>query len=138
MEENTKIELFLKLSFWLTDYPNLPKTIGEDYIKRLMDANGYKDNLEQLLEIVQESRDGNKFLEKLSGDQKNYCKGIAFLWYTSELINAQTLSGSVLSENRIGGTVEQYYSGLIWKVIRAHPPGLSGGYYGYWKYEPEN
>lgn len=31
-----------------------------------------------------------------------------------------------------------HYEALIWKVAHAHPPGLSGGYYGYWHYKPEN
>jgi hypothetical protein len=33
---------------------------------------------------------------------------------------------------------EQYYGGLFWGVVHAHPPGLSGGYSGYWAYPPEN
>jgi hypothetical protein len=31
-----------------------------------------------------------------------------------------------------------HHEALIWKIARAHPAGLSGGYYGYWAYKPEN
>ena len=31
-----------------------------------------------------------------------------------------------------------HHEALIWKVSHAHPAGLSGGYYGYWAYKPEN
>ena len=36
------------------------------------------------------------------------------------------------------GTPEEYFSGLAWKIIGAHPPGLSGGYFGHWRYRPDN
>jgi hypothetical protein len=36
------------------------------------------------------------------------------------------------------GSPEQYFRGMMWSVIRAHPPALSGGYFGYWRYPPEN
>jgi hypothetical protein len=31
-----------------------------------------------------------------------------------------------------------HHEALIWKIAHAHPAGLSGGYYGYWAYKPEN
>jgi hypothetical protein len=31
-----------------------------------------------------------------------------------------------------------HHEALIWKIAQAHPAGLSGGYYGYWAYKPEN
>jgi hypothetical protein len=36
------------------------------------------------------------------------------------------------------GTPEEYFSGLAWQIIGAHPPGLSGGYFGHWRYRPDN
>ncbi len=30
-----------------------------------------------------------------------------------------------------------HYEALIWKTLHAHPPGLSGGYFGHWAYQPE-
>lgn len=33
---------------------------------------------------------------------------------------------------------EGVFGALMWRVMRTHPPGLSGGYFGYWRYPPEN
>lgn len=53
---------------------------------------------------------------------------IILLWYTS----------AFLIENKWQfGTPRQYFSSLMWPIIGAHPPALSGGYFGYWKYPPE-
>ena len=32
---------------------------------------------------------------------------------------------------------EDYFDALMWSVIGAHPPGLSDGYYGHWRYPPD-
>ncbi len=37
-----------------------------------------------------------------------------------------------------GGGYYFHHEALIWKIAQAHPAGLSGGYYGYWSYKPEN
>jgi hypothetical protein len=34
-------------------------------------------------------------------------------------------------------TAETYFGALLWPVIGAHPPGLSGGYFGHWRYLPD-
>jgi hypothetical protein len=31
-----------------------------------------------------------------------------------------------------------YFGALLWPVIGAHPPGLSGGYFGHWRYLPDD
>lgn len=54
---------------------------------------------------------------------------IMLLWYTSASEQA--------GEWKFG-TPEQYFRADVWTVIGAHPPGLSGGYFGYWRYPPEN
>ena len=33
---------------------------------------------------------------------------------------------------------EDHFEALVWRVIQAHAPGLSGGYYGQWHYAPED
>lgn len=54
---------------------------------------------------------------------------IVLLWYTSAFADGDTWKF---------GAPEQYFRSHIWSVIGAHPPALSGGYFGYWKYPPEN
>ena len=47
----------------------------------------------------------------------------------------------VLGQNAAGDwemvSADQYYRALVWDAIGAHPPTLSNGYYGHWKYPPE-
>ena len=31
-----------------------------------------------------------------------------------------------------------HFEAVLWRVIQAHPPGLSGGYFGHWRYPPED
>jgi len=31
-----------------------------------------------------------------------------------------------------------YFESVIWRAIHAHPPALTGGYFGHWKYPPED
>ena len=31
-----------------------------------------------------------------------------------------------------------YFEAAVWRVIQAHPPALSGGYFGHWHYPPED
>lgn len=58
-------------------------------------------------------------------------KEIILLWYTGFPSNE-----SLTKIAKVG--LEGYFESLLWKVIRAHPPGLSGGYFGHWHYPPEN
>ena len=35
-------------------------------------------------------------------------------------------------------TAEDHFEALMWRVLQAHPPALSGGYFGHWHYPPED
>ena len=59
---------------------------------------------------------------------RKLAKTIIVLWYTGDLVNTHTTDMPA----------EHYFSGQIWPVARAHPPGLSGGYFGHWTYPPDN
>ena len=54
---------------------------------------------------------------------------IIAIWYTSEFVGADDKPKT--------GTQEQFYSGLLWKVIKAHPPTHSTLKYGYWTKPPK-
>jgi Membrane bound FAD containing D-sorbitol dehydrogenase len=58
------------------------------------------------------------------------------LWYLGFMKSLTT--GPPDSEALKGGGYYFHHEALIWKVASAHPAGLSGGYYGYWSYKPEN
>lgn len=59
---------------------------------------------------------------------RGLAKTIIVLWYTGELLGSSTTTMPA----------DDYFSGHIWSVARAHPPGLSGGYFGHWTYPPDN
>jgi hypothetical protein len=49
------------------------------------------------------------------------------LWYTAELRGSND-----------PGSPDAWFEGLFWRAARAHPPALSGGYFGHWAYPPDN
>jgi hypothetical protein len=59
---------------------------------------------------------------------RELAKTIIVLWYTGDLLTSNTTTMPA----------EHYFSGQIWSIARAHPPGLSGGYFGHWTYPPDN
>jgi hypothetical protein len=58
---------------------------------------------------------------------------IVLVWYTSAL--RDTASDPLVLRY---GTEQAYFGGLVWRILGAHPPGLSGGYFGHWRYRPDN
>lgn len=149
---------FLALSSFLINEPNLDRGLAAQYLERLLEAPVEGDQMdhriETLLSTFREIRAKGGDIEE--GIQKRIleddaispiARQIIFVWYTSALlIGSKKPEGAVNLE--IGrpdgsttlqfGSPEQYFRGLLWSVIHAHPPALSGGYFGYWKYPPEN
>ena len=58
---------------------------------------------------------------------------IVLLWYTAALRDSE--SGPLILRY---GNEQAYFGGLVWGILGAHPPGLSGGYFGHWRYRPDN
>jgi hypothetical protein len=54
---------------------------------------------------------------------------IIVAWYTGDLVTRL--------KDPPPATEHEYFSGVLWKIARAHPPGLSGGYFGHWTYPPD-
>ena len=54
-------------------------------------------------------------------------KQIILLWYV----------GDPVPDVATGRTSAQYFGGILWRIARAHPPALSGGYFGHWTYGPD-
>ncbi|MGB8194012.1 MAG: sugar dehydrogenase complex small subunit [Chitinophagaceae bacterium] len=131
-------EKFYHLSNLVTGFDDLPANISDGYYAKMSVADGYKDHLETLLTLAENISSAEELMQLASDDQKACCKAIVFLWYAAELISFESAHTNDLDKKRLNASEEEYYSGLIWRAIRAHPLALSGGYYGYWKYEPEN
>lgn len=133
------IEDFIILSEILTGEDALDYVLAGQYFERLQKEDAAKTDLisvmerfsqiraaggtpEEIVEAVEKQIVTNAALKTIAGR-------IIFLWYTGAIKNGD--------ESKYG-SAEQFFSGLFWEVVRAHPPALSGGYFGYWKYPPEN
>ena len=56
-------------------------------------------------------------------------KSIMILWFTGQLqlgLNAAAAA-----------TGDDYFQALMWSCIGSHPPALSDGYFGHWRYPPD-
>ncbi len=127
---------FLELSQILTGFNNLDAKIAEVYYKELHTLNG--SALDLLLaafdsKVKNQPGDAEALVRtNLWSDPtfKSVCQSIILAWYNSFIV--------------VGGNTvwvappELYYEALLWKAVEAHPPAISGGYFGYWRYAPEN
>lgn len=129
------IENFLHISSFLTGFSTLSLLLAEEYLRRLEQFPEFSE-LPKLITIFNEKCRNSKSKEALvrkhiMEDEKlrGLVKVIILLWYTGEIHS---------TKDKEGGHPEHYFQGLLWSAVHAHPPGLSGGYFGYWMYPPEN
>lgn len=149
---------FISLSSILIGEANPDKGLAQKYLDRLLAISVGGDpmnkRVEALLKTFREIQSGGGNLEegvrqRIINDAvlSPIARQVIFLWYTSaflvrsvkpdEAVNLETGRPDTSTTLRFGSP-EQYFRGLMWPVIRAHPPALSGGYFGYWRYPPEN
>jgi hypothetical protein len=132
--------LFVELSEALTGVEHLPADLAAEYDTRLR-AEGMAAALDRLQAVYQGLKDqGRLDHESLTthlfadADLKHVAEQLIVLWYSSALMEIDA-KGQV---ELIFGKPEHHFQALLWDVIGAHPPALSGGYFGYWHYPPEN
>jgi len=129
---------FLALSRILTGVDNLDPKLGQRYLDRLT-STPFEPFLRQILErfkaLKQDATVTERVKEEILGEEALLptIGQIVLLWYTSAMWDKQ---GPPMTLRY--GTQEEYFSGLAWQAIGAHVPGLSGGYFGHWRYRPEN
>jgi Membrane bound FAD containing D-sorbitol dehydrogenase len=119
------VEQFRQLSQHLTGCSPLSLDLAEQYLDRLA-QRPEAARLPELFSRLEGGEDPASFLADT--ELKELTRLVLVLWYFGVLAVAEAEAP----------THEQYYSGLFWNVVHAHPPGLSGGYSGYWAYPPEN
>jgi D-sorbitol dehydrogenase-like protein len=130
---------FLELSRILTGVNGLAADLGRQYLNRLSSST-FAPSLQQVLERFRslgKHPNPDKFKQHILSDatlRPTICQ-IILLWYTSGM---QDPSDPATPFTIHYGTQEEYFSGLGWQLIGAHVPGLSGGYFGHWRYRPEN
>lgn len=139
----TELNTFIALSKVLTGENRLDKKLAEGYLNRLKATNA--DVMRQLVEEFNKiSKDPYMDFEvkrrivetKEKGKEKlpMMAQQIIRLWYTGEFFPIG--ADGKLVANALPGTQKEYYSGLIWPAIQAHPPTLSKRKYGYWAKKP--
>lgn len=135
MSEPVSLDGFHRLSIALTGESGLSRELAGEYLARLEAAPtmaSLPSLLELFLKIEQDGGDVEGAIRQqimMHPDLGSLARTIIILWYSAELHT---------SEGVIGGTPEQYFQGLLWPAVRAHAPGLSGGYFGHWTYPPDN
>jgi len=129
---------FLALSRILTGVENLDAELGRQYLDRLT-STPFEPVLRQILDRFRGLKDNatlaDQVKQQILGDDSlrpTICQ-IILLWYTSAM--QDNLNNP--SPMRFG-TQEEYFSGLGWSIIGGHVPGLSGGYFGHWRYRRDN
>jgi hypothetical protein len=126
---------FLRLSSVLTGEKTLDADLVSQYFERARGQLGPK--LDALIarfeELVAGGQDPVKAVgEKIipSPDHGPSTRLVLLLWYIGGIQNS---AGDWQMQS-----ADQYYRALVWKAIGAHPPTLSNGYFGHWKYPPES
>jgi hypothetical protein len=126
---------FMALSTALTGDADLPSDLAASYVRRL-DAH-HPDELDALLGAFESGLTS-------SGDEReaiathvitddalwSTAHEVISIWMTSRLPRVDAVAPETVAP-------EEYFQSRLWSAIRAHPQGLSGGYFGYWHYEPE-
>ena len=137
--QNSELEDFLALSRILTGVEDLDVEIGRQYLERL-NGTPFGPSLRRVLERFRrlKGKRGSREVKQILQDaslRPTVCQ-IVLLWYTSAM--QDNPDDPKAATNMRYGTQEEYFSGLGWQVIGAHVPGLSGGYFGHWRYRPDN
>lgn len=126
--------LFLSLSVDLLGDSALSPELAASLLRRLT-AVADPATLAQLATVTSGLPDDPAAREEAIRQQimavlplRELAKLVIVLWYTGDL----ALTGAPPP------TENEYFSARLWSIIRAHPPGLSGGYFGHWTYPPDN
>jgi hypothetical protein len=131
-------EQFLALSRILIGVTHLDCALGSQYLDRLLSTPlgpAVSQVLERFAKFKADETLPDQVKKEIVSDdtlRPAVCQ-IILLWYTSALWDNETIPITLRY-----GTQDEYFSGLAWSIIGAHPPGLSGGYFGHWRYRPEN
>jgi hypothetical protein len=129
-----QVARFARFSMILTSNQNLPADLAKSYSDRAHAQLG--DRLERLLRKFEDGIKAGKdpeaaIREDILPDVElgPAAKVVLLLWYIGGIQNP--------AGDWEMASADQYYRALVWEAIGAHPPTLSNGYYGHWKYPPE-
>ena len=128
---------FVELSSCLAGV-DVAADLAADYLARVR-TEPFGARIDALLALFRQLKQSKKTAADLDAAVRSEIVGSAefgalasqltLLWFTSAFADGDKWKF---------GTPDQHFRALIWPTIGAHPPALSGGYFGYWKYPPEN
>jgi D-sorbitol dehydrogenase-like protein len=131
---NDPADTFQRLSVVLTGEADLDGSLVPGLIERLRrePEGSHLDRLLELFEgIVASGGDLEGQIESrimADAELQALAVNIVLLWYLGDLRRPR--AGNPPTE-------EQYFGAILWRIVRAHPPALSGGYFGQWTYPPD-
>jgi hypothetical protein len=132
-ESKMDIDRFVQLSKVLTGARRLDPATAESYLGRLRVEYPapVTDVLAAFAAIEQDEHLVYEVKRRMVDDKSlgSLAQKIIAIWYTSEFVGADGKPKT--------GTQAQFYSGLLWQVIRAHAPTNSKLNYGDWRNPPE-
>jgi hypothetical protein len=121
---------FFALSKLLTGEESLDRAVSDAYLGRIKSAYPALSPLLKTFRDLAGTPDlGDALLTELEQhpDQAEVARQVVTVWYTSQFTTPDKSTDPP-------GDVNQYRSALLWQVIRAHPPAVSTGPYGYWEF----
>lgn len=134
--EDSGVAAFLRLSRELTGVAALEEDLAPGLLERIQ-ATSEGAALRRLLDTyrdIETAGDDRPRLirERILGDPElePLARMAILLWYTGDL--------QTEDEDKPPLAAEHHFAGVLWAIARAHPPGLSGGYFGHWTYPPDN
>jgi hypothetical protein len=128
------LSLFSELSCILTGEPTVASSSAQRHLKTLQSVLG-ADMMNKILERFRKLKPGHGDIvqavkEKLVDDSSlgPPVKKIIILWFTGRIM---TDAGTPAP-----ATQDDYFEALMWSAAGSHPPALSDGYFGHWRYPP--
>jgi hypothetical protein len=128
------LSLFRELSCILTGEPAVATSSAQRHLKTLRSVLG-AETLDQILQRFGKLKTGGGDIvsavkDQLVDDQSlgPSVKQIILLWFTGQI---KTKAGTPAP-----ATQDDYYEALMWAAAGSHPPALSDGYFGHWRYPP--
>jgi len=129
---DTELRTFLALSLVLTGEAALDRSLAASHLERLR-QHPLGGALGPLLARFRELDDAGGDLvvavrDRVMGDSAlaPLAKVVTFLWFAG---------GFATNDGHVAiSSAEQYFGARVWDAVGAHPPGLSNGYFGHWKY----
>lgn len=125
----SELDQFVSLSQILTAAPVLDVSRAQRYLDKLKTA--YPVQLPALLAATTNvvANDISALVTDLQF--KPVLQQIIGIWFTGEYVTQAP------DNIPMPATQEDFYAGLLWEVVRAHPPTRSGADYGYWATPPQ-